>query len=127
MKAMAYIVAVLAAVGIMIAIATVPGENDQAAATAEPKVTAASHRVMEEAGTLTISVPAMHCEFACYPKVKTTLEGAEAVTSVELDEQKEEGTIDNRQVVVAYEAGFDLDAALASLNAKGFKDSDLVE
>ena len=82
---------------------------------------------MSEAGTLVLSVPTMHCEFACFPNVKKILEGSEAVTSVQLDEQKEEGTIDNRQVIVQYNAGFNLDAAIKALGKEGFEDSDVVQ
>ena len=51
---------------------------------------------MTEAGTLTLSVPKMHCPFACYPAIKKALEETDTVESVELAEQKEEGVIDNR-------------------------------
>ena len=82
---------------------------------------------MDQAGTLVLSVPKMHCEFSCYPAVKETLEGSPSVLAVELAEQKDEGTIDNRQVVVQYDAGFDVDAAIERLGEKGFKESELVQ
>jgi mercuric ion binding protein len=72
-------------------------------------------------------VPSMHCEFACYPRVKEAIENAGAVQSVELAEQKEEGVIDNRQVIVTYDAGFNANDALALLAKEGFDDSDIVQ
>jgi copper chaperone CopZ len=82
---------------------------------------------MTEAGTLTLSVPSMHCAVACYPRVKETLEGVDGVSEVVLDKQKEEGLIDNRQVVLSYDAGFDLTAALANLSQEGFEDASVVQ
>ncbi len=82
---------------------------------------------MTEAGTLTLSVPEMHCEFACFPKVKETLEEADGVEDVSLAAQKEEGVLDNRQVIVKYQPGFDVHAAIASLESAGYTDSDIVQ
>lgn len=130
MRAMAYVIAALASVGIMIGIATVsdPDGNESPAQGNGTVVSAsADQRVMDEPGTLVLSVPTMHCEFACYPSVKKILESTEAVQGVELAEQKEEGTIDNRAVIVSYDAGFNLDAAIAQLGSEGFKESDVVQ
>ena len=69
----------------------------------------------------------MHCEFACFPRVKEAIESVDGVQEVQLAEQKEEGTIDNRQVVVKYDAGFDVDSALALLSKEGFADADVVQ
>jgi copper chaperone CopZ len=88
---------------------------------------AATPEVMSEAGTLTLSVPSMHCEFACFPRVKEAIESADGVQEVQLAAQKEEGSIDNRQVVVKYDAGFDVGSALALLSKEGFADSDVVQ
>ena len=82
---------------------------------------------MADSGTLTLDVPSMHCEFACFPRVQKALEDSEGVASVELAPQAEEGVLDNRQVIVNYEPGFDLAAALTSLQEEGFKDSDVVQ
>ncbi len=136
MRAMAYVIAALAAVGIMIGIATVPDPPDPQAPDPQVKEpqgdatvasVASDHRVMDEPGTLVLGVPSMSCEFACYPSVKKILESNEAVQSVELAEQKEEGTIDNRAVIVSYDAGFNLDAAIAQLGREGFAESDVVQ
>lgn len=124
MRAVVYAVAVLAAAGIMYGIATMPGPQKTVPG---ETVAAESTEVMTEPGTLTLSVPTMHCAIACYPRVKETLEGTTGVSEVVLDEQKEEGIIDNRQVVVTYDAGFDLSAALAKLDQEGFEDADIVQ
>jgi copper chaperone CopZ len=130
MRGIAYVVAALAAVGIMIAIATVPGPDTEpprgSAATVEPVPSETAGRVMPEAGTLVMSVPTMHCEFACFPSIKKVLEESVAVTGVELAEQKEEGVIDNRAVVINYDAGFDVDAAIATLEKNGFDEAHVV-
>lgn len=124
MRGFVYAVAVLAAAGIMYAIVVMPAEQEPVPA---ETVAAAPSVVMTEPGTLTLSVPTMHCAIACYPRVKETLEGTEGVTEVVLDQQKEEGVIDNRQVVLSYDAGFDLTDALAKLSEEGFEDADVVQ
>lgn len=122
MRQIGYIVAVVAAVGIMIAIAMLPGDTTGTASqeTADQTPVVASE-VMAEAGSLTLDVPDMHCPFACYPAVKKTLEQTTGVAEVALAEQQEDGVIDNRQVIVTYDSGFDLSAALATLETSGFK------
>ena len=132
MRIVAYAVATLVAVAIMFAIANTGTESaNDASQTASATASATSAKTvsantMTEAGTLVIAVPEMHCEFACFPKVKEALEATGAVQAVELAEQKEQGTIDNRQVVVKYDAGFDPDAAIKMLETNGFADSALV-
>ena len=129
MRGFAYAIAVLAAIGIMIGIAMSPqqpADNLAAPATSTTTV-AATPDVMAEAGTITLSVPTMHCEFACFPRVKEAIESADGVQEVQLAEQKEEGTIDNRQVVVKYDAGFDVGSALTLLSEEGFADSEVVQ
>ena len=128
MRISAYLVAAIAAIGIAIMIASMPQlPPGQGEADGSSRAVSTEGRVMEEAGTLTLSVPKMHCPFACYPAVKRTLEGTDTVESVELAEQKEEGLIDNRQVVVQYKSGFNLDAAIELLSSQGFSDSEIVQ
>jgi copper chaperone CopZ len=129
MRATVYVIAAIAAAGIMYVIASNPNSLTEdrpqvlGSSGASPAVTSS---VMSETGTLTLSVPEMHCQFACFPKVKETLEGATGVDEVTLAAQSEEGVLDNRQVIVKYEPGFDLNAAIASLASAGYKDSQLV-
>lgn len=125
MRGFAYVIAVLAAIGIMIGIVSYPNQNEPTSSrTATMPVSAA---LMTESGTLTIAVPTMQCEMACFPRVKTTLEGKDGVQSVELATQKEEGVLDNRQVIVNYDNGFNLNAALSSLVEEGFPNSAVVK
>lgn len=127
MRGVAYVIAAVAALGIMFVIATAPGpQSGSGSSDSTTETVAAQPQLTTEAGTLTLSVPEMHCEFACFPKVKETLEGSEAVEEVNLAAQKEEGVLDNRQVIVKYQPGFDLNAAIASLEAAGYKDTKLV-
>ena len=86
----------------------------------------ASTAVMDDEGTLTLAVPEMHCAVSCYPRVKELLENTEAVETVELATQKEEGMIDNRQVIVHYKPGFNVGQALTALEKEGFAKSDVV-
>ncbi len=128
MRAIAYVVAAIAAVGIMIAISSRPVEESSGQAVANSSSTTdVVATSMPEAGTLTLSVPEMHCPFACYPRVKETLENANSVTLVELAPQKQEGVIDNRQVIISYDAGFNLAGAISSLKKEGFTDSEVVQ
>ncbi|KAA1261077.1 hypothetical protein LF1_36210 [Rubripirellula obstinata] len=126
MRGLVYGIAAVAAVGIMIAIANTGGPESVDPAASATSVSADAV-TMEEAGTLTLAVPEMHCSFSCFPRVKETLEKNEAVEQVVLGPQKVEGTLDNRQVVVQYKAGFAVDNALKMLATEGFTDSQLVK
>lgn len=127
MRGLAYSIAVIAAVGIMIGIALFPQQSTSELVAPAAMTASATSEVMIGAGTLTLNVPNMHCEFACFPRVKEAIESSDAVQEVTLAPQKEEGTIDNRQVVVQYEAGFDVGSALTLLSKEGFADSDVVQ
>lgn len=126
MRSMVYIVTAVAALGIVVGIAMMP-PTENSSGTATISEVATSDAVMSESGTLVMRVPDMHCVFACYPTVKSTLEANETVDSVELAEQKEEGTIDNPAVVVKYEPGFDVNAAITALAQKGFKKAEVIQ
>lgn len=144
MRSAAYAVAILVAAGIMYFIATSPTEpvaapNDQSVAVASAESASAESASAESdssivpdadvkmdsltLASLTLNVPEMHCPFACYPSVKKNLEKRDDVTAVELAPQKEEGVIDNPQVIVTYKPGFDADQAIAMLEAAGFSGS----
>lgn len=126
MRGIVYGIAAIAAVGIMIAIATTSDPADENLATNATSISV-DPITMDQAGTLTLAVPEMHCSFSCFPKVKEALEEDANVESVELGPQKEEGTLDNRQVVVQYKAGFEVNQAIKTLEANGFTDSQLVQ
>lgn len=126
MKNIVYIVAGLAAVGIMVAIVSLPSTGTTTETTLDVPAAASlvsATEPMTESGSLTFEVPSMHCQFACYPKVKETLEGTEGVTEVALAEQPEPNTLTVKKVIVKYDAGFDISQALASLKEKGFDDA----
>ncbi len=127
MRGLAYVIAAFAALGIMYVIATFPPQSQPSANETAATTVAATPDVLTEAGKMTLAVPEMHCEFACFPKVKETLEGAQGVEEVTLAAQKEEGVLDNRQVIVKYEPGFDVHAAIDSLAAAGYEDSNVVQ
>lgn len=130
MRSVAYAIAALAAIGIAFVVASSSGPENagpENAGQSPASAVSASAEVMEEAGTLTLAVPEMHCSFSCFPRVKETLESNEAVEMVELGPQKEEGTLDNRQVIVQYKPGFSLDSALGMLAKEGFTDSRAVQ
>ena len=122
MRGPAYVAAVIAAVGIMLVIAREPADQtDQDLPIAAEPTSAASLE------TLTLSVPEMHCQYACFPKVKNTLEQVDAVAEVQLAKQKDDSVLDNRQVIVKYKEGFDVDEAIGLLAEAGYTDSVLVQ
>lgn len=127
MRAIVYAVTALAAVGIVVAIGLMPAQTETREVESSATAVSTTESVMAEPGTLVLKVPDMHCPFACYPSVKSTLEKEQAVESVELTEQKQEGAIDNPEVIVKYDAGFDLDAAIAALEQKGFTKTEIVQ
>lgn len=134
MRGIAYAVAAIAAVGIMIGIISIPSQPDageQDAGQPDPRASASLiHTVIPttvEPGSLTLTVPEMHCEFACFPRVQETLASVDSVKTVELAPQKKKGTIDNRQVIVQYDAGFNVADALKRLSKEGFTESEVVQ
>ncbi|WP_404308978.1 heavy-metal-associated domain-containing protein [Neorhodopirellula lusitana] len=129
MKSIAYVVAGLAALGIMVSLIMSPPSETAApesAASATSLTSVAADVPAEplaEAGSMTLEVPGMHCQFACFPKVKETLEGAEGVSEVVLAEQPDPNSLTVKKVIVQYDAGFDVGKALASLKQNGFEAS----
>lgn len=129
MKTIAYVVAGLAALGIMFALITAPRSEvaPEGSAPAAASLVSASTEPMAEPGSMTLEVPGMHCAFACYPKVKETLEGSAGVSEVALAEQPDPNSLTVKKVIVKYDAGFDVGKALASLKQKGFDDAQQVQ
>ena len=137
MRSLAYGAAILAAAGIMFLITMSPNLPDADTASSSngtPSDGASSTEISSVtpdtkvvATSLTMNVPEMHCPFACYPSVKKNLEERSDVVSVELAPQKEEGVIDNRQVIVQVTDGFDADDAIALLETAGFAGSSVAE
>lgn len=132
MRSFAYGAAILAAAGIMYVITMSPqqpaADNAAADAVATPETASSiAPQVEVKTASLTMNIPEMHCPFACYPSVKENLEKRDDVVSVELAPQKEEGVIDNPQVIVTCKEGFDVEQAIAMLDAAGFAGSTVVE
>ncbi|KAA5540496.1 heavy-metal-associated domain-containing protein [Roseiconus nitratireducens] len=134
MRSIAYGIAILAAAGIMFFIAMNPAEPPADASgpeTSPASVATIEKQVPSDAETqsasVTLNVPEMHCPFACYPSVKENLEKRDDVIEVALAPQKEEGVIDNPQVIVTYKQGFSTDAAIATLESAGFGGSTVVQ
>ncbi|TWT92616.1 heavy-metal-associated domain-containing protein [Neorhodopirellula pilleata] len=125
MKTVAYVVAGLAALGIMVALIVSPTSQGTLSETAPAAASLVSTTTepMTEPGSMTLEVPSMHCQFACFPKVKETLEGSEGVTEVVLAEQPDPNALTVKKVIVKYDTGFDPGKAIASLKQKGFDDA----
>ena len=85
--------------------------------------TAADLAAFTAGDEVTLAVPEMHCPFACYPKVKETLEGLDGVSLVELVPQEEEGVINDRRVVVKFDGDVSQEVATTALAEAGFKGS----
>ena len=131
MRSIVYIGAAVAAAGIAMLLSAPQSADHQSAdhqsadqpiAGGQSAATAAAltSGPAADSGTLTLRVEDMHCEHGCFPTVRKTLQQLPQVVSVTLDQQAEEGTLDNPQVVIQYDPGFDLSNAQAQLAQKGF-------
>ena len=125
MKNIAYIIAGLAAVGIMVAVIAIPPAEAPSDSSSDAPAASLVSAIepMTEPGSMTFEVPSMHCQFMCYPKVKESLEDTEGVTEVVLAEQPDPNALTVKEVTVKYEPGFDINQALAGLKEKGFGDA----
>lgn len=124
MRSSIYVLTALVAAGIAYYLASPPTPGEISVASNE--VSQPGTEVLADPGTLTLRVDDMHCEYGCFPTVKKTLEGFAHVVSVELDEQPEAGTLDNPQVLLTYQSGFDLAAAQDALAKSGFAKSSVI-
>lgn len=71
----------------------------------------------------TLTIPEMHCQLACYPKVKRTLEGVAGVESVALVEQQDDVQIDDRRVTITFAGDVSGADAVAALEGAGYPGS----
>lgn len=85
-----------------------------------------SVEVAADATHVSLKVPKMECPFACWPKVKETLEAQPGVTNVVLAPQKDENEIDNPQVEIEIAEGFDAAKAIEAVGAAGFDGASVV-
>lgn len=129
MKTVAYVVAGLAALGIMIALIVSPTAEVTPSETAPPAASLVSttSEPMAEPGSMTFEVPGMHCQFACFPRVKETLESGEGVSEVVLAEQPDPNALTVKKVIVKYDTGFDPGKAIAALKQKGFNGAQQIQ
>ena len=119
MQKLLYAATALVALGLGYAIV-----NYESPATATAVIDAES--ISSEAGSLTLEVPNMHCQYSCFPRVKDALEQSDSVESVDLVAQADDGPFDPR-VVVNYRAGFDLNAARTGLAEAGYPEATIVQ
>lgn len=129
MKTAGYVLAAMGAVGIAVVLATLPRDGgeaqEQAASVAPADVTPA--KLTDEPGEMLVSVPGMHCQYACFPRVKESLESDESVSEVVLAPQPDENALTNKQVIVKYEAGFNITEAMGRLHEAGYDQSEVVQ
>lgn len=118
-----YLVAVIAAVGIAVAVMNIPSDNNDSVV-GGAAVTDVS---LESPGTIKMAVPEMHCQYSCFPKVKEALEASPEITTVELAPQADPTVLDDHSVIVHYQAGFKPSDAIAKLTQEGFSDSSVVQ
>ena len=93
---------------------TVGGEAATDEAPRPPKDPNAKYQLVS------VEVPTMSCPFACWPKVKKTLERQPGVGDVILAPQKEADAIDKPVVIVEATDAFRAEAAFAALTEAGF-------
>ncbi|MEM6468533.1 MAG: hypothetical protein AAF802_03110 [Planctomycetota bacterium] len=125
MRTIVYGLAILIAVGIMYSITMSPG--DSASTDGETSEIASAAPVNVQTTSVTLNVPKMHCAHGCYPTVKESLENEAGIVSVELAPQKEEGVLDNRQVIMTCKDGYEPNEALAVLENVGFGGASVAE
>ena len=64
-----------------------------------------------------LAIPKMHCPFGCFPAAKDALKKIDGISDVTLVQQKKEGVIDDRRVVVTFDGTVDKQAAITALDA----------
>ena len=69
---------------------------------------------------VSLEVPTMSCPFACWPKVKETLESQAGVGEVTLSPQKDKDAIDNPVVFIEVSDQFQTETAVEALSKVGF-------
>ncbi len=124
MRAIAYVVAVVAAAGIIWSLTRAPQE--EVGSRSAPGFSVSEGTPVSPASgqsQVTLHVPGMHCPFGCYPSVKETLTKQPGVVAVELAKQSNADTIDNPHVTVTYAGDFNADAAIKALADAGFDKS----
>lgn len=107
------IVFLLSGIGALTAIALSSGSKAAAPSAAASATEAIAPAVEAPEGAVVYSVPDMHCEFACAPKVRETLEGVAGVEKVETN-------VENQTVTIFTNDKFSAASALAALSEAGY-------
>ena len=94
-------------------VAAIAAFGVQSSAGPAAEVPPAAAATSQAGQTLTLSVPGMHCEFACAPKVRETLAAVPGVNTVETD-------VETKTATVVVGEGFKLDVAVAKLEKAGY-------
>ena len=78
--------------------------------------------VFDSGETVEMEIPGMHCPYGCYPTVESTLASQPGVESVRLvdPEDAEDGSIDDRRVLIVLNDKFNATAASTALAEAGF-------
>lgn len=100
--------------------ATTTSSSPAASAEAEAEVTLVPETETVPTYDVALSVPKMNCPFACWPKVKETLEHQPGIAAVELAPQQQENAIDNPVVYLTLNGEFSADSSIAALGDAGF-------
>jgi hypothetical protein len=87
------------------------------------EITTTAAPVDDSVQMVSLRVPTMHCPFACWPKVKETLEQQEGVSEVTLAKQAKENELDNPVVHLQVASAFDSAEAIEALESVGFADA----
>lgn len=93
---------------------------EDAAVDADAPVTEVVEAAAEPTYDVALTVPTMNCPFACWPKVKETLEHQPGVETVTLAKQADENAIDNPTVYLSLSGEFSADESIAALGEAGF-------
>ncbi len=103
----------LSGVGALAALAFSGAPQDSSPVVASSVAEPGAPAVESREGAVVYSVPDMHCEFACAPKVRETLEGIAGVEKVETN-------VENQTVTIFTNRDFDAKTALTALSEAGY-------
>lgn len=107
------------------ATSSVPGDS---AASNSADVIPATPAAFHSGQTVQITVPEMHCPFACYPNVKETLKEQPGIDSetIELVEQKEEAVINDPRIIVKLNGDLNDQQVIKAIAETGFPGATIV-
>lgn len=103
----------LSGIGALAALAVSSSSKDATQNAAASATGSSAPAVEAPAGAVVYSVPDMHCEFACAPKVRETLESVAGVEKVETN-------VENQTVTIFTNDAFNAQNAIAALTEAGY-------